>query len=214
MEEIFQRFPHLGDRIFKLVDPRSVATSSESCHTWFNLMNNVGIRPKVMVQAYTKCSPKHLKKTLLTTKIENLAIEVQIVYDNTYPDEEENYLRKSAMLGYLKVYQLISERLQDKNMTHISSGQYGGTPLHCAAAKGHLSICQFIIDHTLEKNPGKMDGTTPIRFEGCLMTRKATFSLNVSRDKFYGCWTPLELAKKYGHLKIEALIQTALQKRG
>ena len=38
----------------------------------------------------------------------------------------------------------------------------GWTPLHEAAWKGHLSVCQLIVDNVDDKNPKNDNGKTPL----------------------------------------------------
>ena len=75
----------------------------------------------------------------------------------------------------MEVCQLILENVTVKN----PPSQNGETPLHLAASKGHVNICQLIIDGVEEdkRNPPDVEG-----------------------------WTPLHCAAELGHLEVCRLI--------
>ena len=50
----------------------------------------------------------------------------------------------------------------DKNPGFKGGMTHGLTPLHSAAARGHLEICQYILGNVSEKNPRNRNGETPL----------------------------------------------------
>ena len=36
------------------------------------------------------------------------------------------------------------------------------TPLHYSAMKGHVEVCQLILDHVVDRNPCDKDGRSPL----------------------------------------------------
>ena len=64
----------------------------------------------------------------------------------------------AAENGYVDIYKLLMEKVDDKNLADSS----GTTPLHVAAKKGHLEICQLIMENIVDKNPADVNGKTPL----------------------------------------------------
>ena len=157
MEEVILRFPHLAKNIFEQVDHKTMANCAETSKSWRKFLNEEGIYPgilqKDMIISYTKCSRGYLQKVLQTTSLETLAFEVRYLFKRMHyhgVEKELKYLKQSAKLGYLGVYQLLSERLEDKN-PYVEEYFFHETNLHEAAGQGHLSICQFIMKHTVHR---------------------------------------------------------------
>ena len=84
-----------------------------------------------------------LQEILQTTSVETLAFEVRNVFKSTKSSSMANIILEAAELGHLGVYQLVTEKCVNKNPPSLFT-----TPLHKAAGRGHLSICQFIIENT------------------------------------------------------------------
>ena len=194
-----------------------MANCAETSKSWRKFLNEEGIYPgilqKDMIISYTKCSRGYLQKVLQTTSLETLAFEVRYLFKRMHyhgVEKELKYLKQSAKLGYLGVYQLLSERLEDKN-PYVEEYFFHETNLHEAAGQGHLSICQFIMKHTVDKNPASISGWTPLHFaarSGHLEVYR--FIMNQVEGK--NPWTsangltPLHQAAEYGHLDVCKLI--------
>ena len=84
-----------------------------------------------------------MQEILQTTSVEELALEVRNVFKSTKSSSMANIILEAAELGHLGVYQLVTEKYVNKNPPSLFT-----TPLHKAAGRGHLSICQFIIENT------------------------------------------------------------------
>ena len=57
----------------------------------------------------------------------------------------------------MEVVEYIAGQLEDKN----PADDYGYTPLHIAAVRGHFDIFKYIADNLENKNPSDDDGETP-----------------------------------------------------
>ena len=75
------------------------------------------------------------------------------------------------------MFKFIFDIIEDKN----PADEFGSTPLHLAAKKGHLSICELILENVEEKDPKSYD------------------------DGY--AKTPFDFAKSNGHSKICRLIK-------
>ena len=64
---------------------------------------------------------------------------------------------------------MMVHRVKDKN----PANEYGVTPLHIAAGKGHLRICKLIINNVENLNPYDDDGWTPLDAAICAGQEKA-----------------------------------------
>ena len=124
-------------------------------------------------------------------------------------------LHKAAERGHLSVCQSIlkySKELLD-NVDYT-----GYTPLHYAAENGHFEVCRFFIRSMEDKNPETCNGLTPLNcavryrhFKVCKLIIDNLDDKNPrSRNAFFGCWTPLEVAEKYGHTEIETYIKSPI----
>ena len=140
--------------------------------------------------------------------METLALEVHNVFKSTNAISVANIILGAAELGHLGVYQLVTEKW-DKNPPSTFT-----TPLHKAAGRGHLSVCQFIIKNTMNKNPeicsGPTVGWTPLHFaarsghvEVCRLIIKHAREANPETPNGL---TPLHYAARYGHFEVCKLI--------
>merc|ERR1712080_414553 len=79
--------------------------------------------------------------------------------DKAWTRREKNLLQTFAEQGALDWYRSITERGENKN----PSNQFGWTPLHSAAERGQISVCNFILESIKDdKNLKDEFGTTPL----------------------------------------------------
>ena len=97
-------------------------------------------------------------------------------------------------------------RTVDKNPARY----LGATPLHWAAFRGHLNVCQLILENVQEKNPPNNAGETPLhmatswgRLDVCQLILENVQEKNPADGRGR---TPLHTAAYAGHLDIAQLI--------
>merc|ERR1711974_499903 len=72
--------------------------------------------------------------------------------DNKNPAYASDTQFKSYSIGFLE------------SGWHRRTSLYGKTPLHVAAHKGYVEICQLILDNVEEKNPLGIHNNTPLHY--------------------------------------------------
>ena len=210
MEELFFRFPHLPENIFKFLNPTSSACFMQVWKS--SIVDGKRYSPTKVISAFTHYSVSSLKNILQDFGNESL---IKLAYDfvEVYSEfqtgtkqtlELSRYtpLHKAAEKGLESVYELIVQDLfnhegQNKNwytIWHMNPKDYEEiTPLHLAAKNGHLSVCELIME-MIKKYPGNYD-------------------LNdLKEDENHD--TPLHLASKNGHLEVCQLIISQILKTG
>ena len=116
----------------------------------------------------------------------------------------------AAENGYVDIYKLLMEKVDDKNPTDSS----GTTPLHVAAKKGHLEICQLIMENIVDKNPADINGKTPLheaarngRLDICGFFLQ---NLKEKNPKMRNGLTPTHLAASNNYLDVCRMITKSL----
>ena len=205
MDEVLLRFPHIGHQIFEHLDSKTLTRCVQVSKLWKKFINEEKIVELRMIQMRTKCSKATLKKVLQQMDAKTLATNVKEVY--VFLDEGYTPLHWAAFLGYLNIYQLIIDKIDDKNPKSDS----GTTPLHLAVKMGNLQMYQLIINNTVDKNPKDKYEETPLHlaasygnFAICQFYMKHFEDKN-PKDRF-GC-TPLHRAAGCGHLELFRLMR-------
>ena len=218
MDEALTRFPHLGDRIFKKLDSKSLINCKEVNRTFKNFMKVEKKSYLRVIQWYTNCSKSLMRKIVEKSgaAIIILSILREIYgYFPTGTKQHRKYLNKwgsislhlAAESGQLGAYHLIMENVANKNPFKRVPGTMSctyikreyeyrfefTTPLHLAAKNGNLSVCKLIIDNIVDKNPPAWG-------------HKVQMALS---DQL----TPLHLAANNGHFSVcELIINNTLLK--
>ena len=209
MEIFFTRFSHLSRRIFSFLDNKNLSKCREISRSWNNYLDTKkfsqvrflkGILEdwheethswtKFKLPAYYKLVfDKANTETIieLCTAVNQFHIYAKEAHRGRYTDNEWGIKTTKTTLGYG------CERL---------------TPLHIAAATGHVSLYENLVKIAKVKNPNDIDGRKPLHhaaYYGCLEMCRFIMLSKKTRDKNpkckYGC-TPLYWAASNGHLKL------------
>ena len=224
MEELIFRYPHLAEKIFQDVDPKSFAKCRLVSKKWEDFMKEEKFYFFKMVKAITNCSSESLKMIYKNSSLKSvikLALDVNQIYGKckekgkTNPYYEEilycgrnwTAFHKASEDGHFSICQLIIENSENKNPTDI----YGLTPLHLAAENGHLSICELIINNVSDKNPEcTKDRKTPLHIAAksghLLMCQLMIENSQDKNPKDRIGMTPLHWAAQHGYLEVCKLI--------
>ena len=92
------------------------------------------------------------------------------------------------------------ETLADKTPLSLE----GYTPLHFAAGRSHLKVCEAILETTEDKNPASNNGYTPLHDAAVADHFKVIQLLidnGVDRRLTYYGETPIQLAASHGHFR-------------
>ena len=138
MEEVFLRFPHLGESIFQNLDNQNLSKCLEVGSSWKSFIDSaylmwIRIKRKYPLQNEAHIKPIHQYETSING---------------------ENYcttdLHLAALTGQTQIFEFLFEEdfLSEKNSDPYQylNSDYGMTPFHLAAAKGRLDICRFIVN--------------------------------------------------------------------
>ena len=141
MEEILCRFPHLGKRIFAELDDLSLAKSRETNRQWLHFI----------------CNEKFYEN-----RINEMLANKATDYGKLRGELLRSKVHCAAFYGQTQIVMDILEDSSDKNPKNDKLV----TPLHLAAEKGFVSICEYIIEKndSLDKFPKDNRGRTPLHF--------------------------------------------------
>ena len=169
MDNIISRFPGLADKIFDSLDDESLVNSRTVSRSWSEFTEN--------------------EMFFLRRIIEKLIGE--------YEDFKETWklVMKKADMEMMNELALAVKYFLSQNGNGYAENcklrAVPRSPLHVAVEAGQVSLCEFILKITKDKNPGIKMG--PI--------------------KIYNCegWTPLHDAAHHGHLLICSMIMDEIQ---
>ena len=226
MEEVFQRFRHLGEQIFKRLDTESLNKCTEVDKSWNEFVSTWKLPWIRMIQNYVKTTGPEWREFFRKANIEKLKIIVEAIvkampdYDDFFP-HNGTPLILAAMSGNVEI---VAELLETESKKKQPEDHNGRTPLHYAASNGHLRAFQMIVEKFGEWKLKDIDGYTPLHeaacnghFEVCKFIVEMTknycpngFILNELNE--YGV-TPFQRAAEGGELEVcKLLIDNAANK--
>ena len=218
MDEIFARFPHIGEQILAKLDNQTLTSCRQVSQSWRSFLDNGKMLWLRSITNYIEPTNsgqwKNFVKKSDVSKLTEIAHGVQQFYTEAKDEQAltplgqgETPLLLAASSNHFDVCQLIIEQSEEKNP---SNGIDGYTPLHEAAKNGNMKLCKLIIDSISDKNPKCSDGKTPLHFAAiyghlavCELMIHNVDEINDENDDGY---TPLSLAAGNGHLRICQLI--------
>ena len=212
MEEVLERFPKLGEKIFEQLDDQNLSKCIEVHKT---LRNNILDQRIYWIRRIRKgiehCNEfaGEWRKAVKKTPIRILKKLAAVLKERRCPLRSP--LHVVALSGDLELFYNIEIKFQDKNPKYTVGGLIKEvTLLHSAADNGYLAICQFIIEKVEEKNPKASNGVTPLHnaaSNGHLAICRLIVENVVDKNpKANNGVTPLHNAARKGFLDISQLI--------
>ena len=185
MENLFVRFPHLSEQIFESMDNKCLANAREVSRSWCNYLNH----QKLFLLRLTCFMKKDLKdfhnETYLRLKRFKLTKSWESVFDK---GNAETIIEFSK--SFVKFYTMVRRVYHAYRRTYTFPDSYlcigGLTPLHIAAATGHVTLYEALLDMSRIKNPSDKDGNKPLQhaaYYGHLEMVQTIFKKRFKRDK-------------------------------
>ena len=189
MEEVFLRFPHLGEKILLSLDYKSLIKCRMVAKHWKESMEVENSKYIKLIKRYTDCSDELLKNVLKKSGAAVVMVSVLREIFALFPRRTKQRhlfltkwcntpLHEAAKNGHSAAYELIMENVKDKNphcqfygnsllkinwnMSWNTAGNV--TPLHLAAAEGHLKVYKLIFQNVKDFRPKDSIGQTPIHY--------------------------------------------------
>ena len=214
MDDILNKFPILGQQIFKQLRNQDLANSRKVGKSWDSFLNNDSLLWKRRIQKYYqyqndfKETWKLLMKNAPIEILKKLAVKIGIFFEMTEDplDHQQPPLPPPlciiASWGDISLSEYIIQRVGMEN----SVGKDGLTALHIAAKGGFLQVFKYIAGHLENSNPSKNDGLTPLHLaaeEGHLeVVKQIAGNLKNKNPAKNDGWTPYHSAAKEGHLEV------------
>ena len=221
MEEVFQRFPHLSEGIFKSLDNETLANSAEVSRFWYIYIDYQHFHRNRRVEM--------IQETI--RKFHQLHVEFRTSFDTTQVQNILNAARmgdfetaqNSMMEGISDVYHnSVADAPASTRAIHLSpiynrdfTEDY--STVHWAADNGYFDVVRYMVDITEDKNPRDKNWNRPLHyaaFKGHLDTVKylvdkevkshitGLFKINDRNPRNKSGYTPLHAAALRGNLDI------------
>ena len=201
MDEVFLRFPHLGQQTFEMLEGQDLSNCMQVSRAWKKFITDENLHTLYMIQMYTRCSKAKLRQVLKETDLKTLAKDVNECFTRIqlYTGCSKAKLRQILKKTDLTTLEIDLNELSNNGLIFQPPG-WGSSYLgfvkkdlalfHMAAANGHLAICELIIENAKDKNPKSFVGPHLHPYNG-----SDGYDL-----------TPLHLAANNGHFEICTLI--------
>ena len=220
LEEMFWRFPHIGDQILEELNNESFLRFRELTRWWRNfidgqkmvyirkLLKEIGFSTALMQKTLLKETLEKLKEFSEIADRQTDLVYRGLLYTLIPMDESDCYQSLSFNLCKLIIY-----NSEDKNPIDEATDF---SVLEIAAFFNKVVVYQLIMDRNNNKNPSRgFMKKTPLHlaastgnFEVCQLILQNIQDVN---PKAYFGETPLEMARQQGHDNICRLIESALQ---
>ena len=218
IEEIFWRFPHIGEQILGELDEESVANCQEVSRRWQKFMDESKVVWIWQIQKYISISNSTIRKTLLKQSwnyLKELTHLLHLLFIRSQNDPKELTVTNPMLLELICnenednctfLIKLIIDNLNDKNPVIIK----GKSLLQITAITGNLEVCKIVANNLENKNPADNNGDTILHIAAtCGSVEIYQFILEkITKDNprnILGS-TPFHVAAKNGHLEICSLI--------
>ena len=221
MEEVFQRFPHLSEGIFKSLDNKTLANSAEVSRFWYAYIDYQNFHRNRRIEM--------IQETI--RKFHQLNVEFRKSFDTTHVQNILNAARmgdfetaqNSMMEGISDVYyNFVAEAPASTRAVHLSpiykrDFTEDSSTLHWAADNGYFDVVRHTVDITGDKNPRDKYGNKPLHyaaFKGHLNIVKylvekevkshitGLIKINDRNPRNKSGYTPLHVAALRGHLDV------------
>ena len=214
MEEVFQRFPHLYEYIFKSLYNETLANCEEVSKVWYSYLSNIFQkrrlrRVKNIQETFRRFHQLHLEfhQGFDDTRVQNIF--------NAQRIEDFGTVQKLLMEGIVNVH------LLNPFITINSDFIEDYLTVHWAANNGYFDIVKYLVDITEDKNPRDINGNRPLHYaakKGHFNTMKylvdkelksripELYKINDRNPRNKLGYTPLHEAALRGHLDIVTYI--------
>ena len=145
MEEVFLRFPHLAESIFKKIGNQDLSKCCKVGQSWktfidYNNLMWIRIKKKYPLQNKDKARFATIKNC------ENYGYQNYCTTD----------LQLAALTGQTEIFKILfEEQFRYKNKLEEPWNGYEMTPFILAASKGKLEVCQVVVEKI--RNPARKE---------------------------------------------------------
>ena len=214
-DEIFSRFPHLSQAIFKDVDNISLTNCRIVSEEWKNVIDYEKSYWLRRIQKFRgKFEPffdqwnKVIKKTP-TEEIKELCFSVENFFKPGSRNMMSDHYSPLHLAAEIGLIDLSSRIIKVTDFANNNFYLPNLTPLHLPSAKGHREVCRLILEYLASKNPVAVDGLTPLHC-AAMRGHSEIVKLLVQNCEnirpLYDGKTPIEHAAYHGHLKTGRLL--------
>ena len=167
MEEILERFPGVGEKIFNQLDNQNLTKCREVSKSQCKFLEENKLLWRRMIEKYSANNVlfndawKLVMEKVPVQNVKELAIAVGQFY--TFRphrvDHQHSPHHIAAERGNLSLCKFIFEKTGVLNPARPD----GLTGFHFAAQEGHFDVCEYLIDNLVDKYPEDKDGRTPLQ---------------------------------------------------
>ena len=218
MEEVFQRFPHIGEKIMDQVNNADLTDCRMVNAFWKSCIDRQKLLWKRKIYRWLNSQKwQNVYKVLNVDMVKILANSVHQFYMDG-GDGSELYktpLEIAAIMGNTEIVAKLFKKEAFENQG--STENEHGLPFHGAAEYGRFDVCQFFIENLEDKNPKNMHDQTPLHsaaskghFRICRMILEKIDDKNPKDSDDVGGFTPLHDAAESNHLAICRLIMKSV----
>ena len=160
VEEVLNRFPHIGEQIFKNLNDQNLAKCREVCDPWMTFLDSERlIWTRIILSHIEETNSWNWEKFISTTSTPmlcNVARRIRLFYKSeqictNFPRSihaEMSPLHFAAMM-----YDDTNYCVNLNDTINYPEDESGMTPLHYAAKYGYISVCQLLLEKFTDKNP-------------------------------------------------------------
>jgi ankyrin repeat protein len=165
MDEIFARFPHIGEQIYTELDDQTLTRCRQVCDSWRTFLDNeklLWVRSILSyIEPHNSCQWKNFMKKNPASILAEIEHGVRQFYTK-YPFKIEGMspMHFAAMYGNIcALKSLINDSAISSDYPRNARRR---TPLHYAAMDGQLEACKLLLQKYGNINPKDEDNYTPL----------------------------------------------------
>ena len=205
MEQVLLRFPMVAQQLFEQLDTENLVNCRNVSQNWQEFIDDQKFYSIQKIEILSKIPKFDWRKIFQHINHEAVTEFGQMVskfFQRHSEEPKTSLMHFIAMDGNIKI---AKNYLKSNPIIENTENGLGLTPLHYAASRGNLLLCQFIIRNISDKNPTNLRGLTPFHIaalNGHLSV--CELLINNITDKnphvsgiFQG--TPLHFAAQKGH---------------
>ena len=213
MEEVFQRFPHIGEKIIHQLNNATLTDCRMVNTFWRSSVDSQKVLWRRVIYRWIAIRPEwqEIFKVLNVDMVRILANAVHQFYTDDSDEVFKTPLEFAAIIGNTEIVAKFFKKGAFENQT--SSQDKYGLPFHIAAEYGHFNVCQFFIENIHDMNPKDNHKMTPLHLAArnghfliCRMILEKIGDKKPSTSNDIDGYTPLHEAAENNHLAICRLI--------